>query len=347
MSMLVGVRRFIPHPLTIFAALGVIAAGLALMLEWNPSFLAPGQYIFLPDTAHSLAPVVRVAGANDRPGKGDLYWVDVFERRATWVDRLRSPEGSSFLDESRLKSPGQSEAQLAQDNAEDMQNSQHAAAYVALRAAGYVTDERGLFILDANPEAPAGGKLFPADEILTIDGKRATTLLALRKLIRAKAPGKSHTFTVLRGIPARTERVTVPTVQGQDGFPVVGILAGREPRLDVPPGLRIAIDAGAVGGPSAGLAFTLQLLQDLGRTVARGYKVAATGTIALDGRVGAIGGGKQKTIGARRAHIDVFLVPVDGDNAKDAKLYAGGMRVIPVTTFQQALRALATLPRKG
>jgi PDZ domain-containing protein len=117
--------------------------------------------------------------------------------------------------------------------------------------------------------------------------------------------------------------------------------------LKVPRGLRIGIDAGAVGGPSAGLAFTLQLLQDLGKTIAKGYKVAATGTISIDGRVGPIGGIKQKTIGARRAHIDVFLVPVRGDNAKDAKRYAGRMRVIPVTTFQQALRALATLPPKG
>jgi PDZ domain-containing protein len=109
----------------------------------------------------------------------------------------------------------------------------------------------------------------------------------------------------------------------------------------------VSIDIGRVGGPSAGLAFTLQLLQELGRDVTRGYRVAATGTISLDGSVGAIGGIEQKTIGARDAHMDVFLVPVDGDNAKDARRYAGGMRVIPVTTFQQALRALATLPRKG
>jgi PDZ domain-containing protein len=345
--MLVAVRRRLPHPLTLFAVLGVLAASLALLLEWNPSFLAPGQYVFLPDTAHSLTPVVRVVGAKDAPGGGDLYWVDVFERRATWVDRINPPDGASFVDEARLLTPGQSDAQLAQENAEDMQNSQHAAAYVALRAAGYVTKERALFVLDVSTQAPAGGRLFPADEIVTIDGKAPKTLLGLRRLIRAKPAGTSHVFTVRRGIPQHTEKVTVPTVRGASGFPVVGILAGREPRLDIPPGLRIAIDAGSVGGPSAGLAFTLQLLQDLGRTVARGYKVAATGTIALDGRVGAIGGIKQKTIGARNAHIDVFLVPVDGDNAKDAKPYAGGMRIIPVTTFQQALRALATLPRKG
>ena len=98
-----------------------------------------------------------------------------------------------------------------------------------------------------------------------------------------------------------------------------------------------------VGGPSAGLAFALEVLEQSGRDVDHGLKVAATGEIQLDGSVTRIGGVKQKTIGARQAHVDAFLVPVDGDNAKVAKRYAHGLRIIPVKTFQQALQALATL----
>ena len=77
----------------------------------------------------------------------------------------------------------------------------------------------------------------------------------------------------------------------------------------------------------------------------RGYKVAATGQIEPDGSVLPIGGVKQKTIGVRRAGVDVFLVPA-GDNAKEARNYAEGVRVIPVESFRQALHALATLPPK-
>jgi PDZ domain-containing protein len=87
------------------------------------------------------------------------------------------------------------------------------------------------------------------------------------------------------------------------------------------------------------------VLQKIGRDVDRGRRVAATGEIFLDGAVGPIGGVKQKTIGARRAGVDIFLVPA-GDNYREAKKYAGPMRVIPVNSFQQALRALATLPPK-
>jgi Lon-like protease len=341
-------RLRLPHPLTVFAGVGIVAAATALLLVWNPSFVAPKEYVFLPDTAHPLTPVVRVQGATRAPGAGSLFWVDVLERRATWIDRLFAPDGATFVPENRLLTPGESESQLARENAEDMENSQQTAAYVALREAGYTAPgPPGIFVLDVSTQAPAGGRLLPADEILAVDGKPIRKLPDVRRLIGRKPVGASHVFTVLRGVPQALRRVKVPTIRGRGGFPIVGIVAGRAPRLKVPSALRIGIDAGAVGGPSAGLAFTLQLLQELGRTIAKGYRVAATGTIAMDGRVGAIGGIKQKTIGARRAHIDVFLVPVDGDNAKEAKRYAGGMRVIPVTTFQQALRALATIPQKG
>jgi PDZ domain-containing protein len=85
-------------------------------------------------------------------------------------------------------------------------------------------------------------------------------------------------------------------------------------------------------------------MEKLGRDVVHGHKIAATGEIFPDGSVGAIGGIKQKTYGAREAGVDAFLVPVAGDNARDARKYAHGLRIVPVKNFQQALRALATLP---
>ena len=83
-------------------------------------------------------------------------------------------------------------------------------------------------------------------------------------------------------------------------------------------------------------------MQQLGHNVVHGHKIAATGEIFPDGSVGPIGGIKQKTIGAREAGVDAFLVPA-GENARDARKDAGGLRIIPVESFPQALRALATL----
>jgi PDZ domain-containing protein len=109
--------------------------------------------------------------------------------------------------------------------------------------------------------------------------------------------------------------------------------------------LQVRINTGEVGGPSAGLAFALDVLNELGRDVDRGNKVVASGELHLDGSVGAVGGIKQKTIGARRAGADVFLVP--GDNEREARRHAGGLRVIAVNSFRQALRSLATLESRS
>jgi PDZ domain-containing protein len=98
-----------------------------------------------------------------------------------------------------------------------------------------------------------------------------------------------------------------------------------------------------VGGPSAGLAFALEVMERLGRNVTHGYRVAATGEMELNGAVAPIGGVKQKTYGVREAGADVFLVPTS--EARIARRYAGPLRIIPVSTFGQALHALATLPR--
>jgi PDZ domain-containing protein len=104
----------------------------------------------------------------------------------------------------------------------------------------------------------------------------------------------------------------------------------------------VNIDLGQVGGPSAGLPFALDVLQELGTNVDHGLKVVATGEMELDGTVAPIGGVKQKTYGARRAGADVFLVPA-GENAAEARRYAGNLRIIPVTSFQQALSSLSTI----
>ena len=131
--------------------------------------------------------------------------------------------------------------------------------------------------------------------------------------MRKHGVGDVVRFTVRRG-----KRTLVVT--DQDGRGRRGRRRGRssasflETALDIHLPFKVRIDAGNVGGPSAGLAFALEVMEELGRDVVHGHRVAATGEIFPDGSVGPIGGIKQKTIGARQAHVDAFLVPA-GDNA--------------------------------
>jgi Lon-like protease len=158
--------------------------------------------------------------------------------------------------------------------------------------------------------------------------------------MRKKRVGDPVRFTIHRY--GKTIPLTLRTVAASPGSHrgIVGILLNQATDIRLP--LRVTIDSRQVGGPSAGLAFALDVLEELGHNILHGHKVAATGEIFADGTVGPIGGIKQKTIGAREAGVDAFLVPA-GENARDARKGADGLRIIPVESFAQALHALATL----
>jgi PDZ domain-containing protein len=187
---------------------------------------------------------------------------------------------------------------------------------------------------------PAVGKLAPDDLITAVDGRRVRTPAELFAVMLRHTPGDVVHFTVQRG--TRTLMVAIKTIADpeQRSRAVVGFFP--EPAVQIHLPIRVRIDAGNVGGPSAGLAFALEVMEELGRNVVHGHEVAATGEIFANGAIGPIGGIKQKTIGARRAGVDAFLVPA-GDNAREARKYAHGLRIIPVQNFQQALHKLATL----
>jgi PDZ domain-containing protein len=117
--------------------------------------------------------------------------------------------------------------------------------------------------------------------------------------------------------------------------------ATKEQKFDLPFG--ISINAGPIGGPSAGLAFTLGVIDALGNgSLTGGHLVAATGTIDLDGVVGPVGGVVQKTVAVRDAGAEVFLVPTD--EYQEAVRHAGShLRIVRVATLAAALLALQQL----
>jgi PDZ domain-containing protein len=320
-------------------ALGLVLLATAVALLVIPS----SQYVFLPDTAHPVAPLVTVPGGRD-PSHGGVYFVDVVVRKATLLERLFGGlhEGADLYPAKAVNPPGVGEKQRRQIDLQDMHRSQEIAAAVALRAAGkkVVLRPVGARVAFVEDGKPAVGKLEPDDVIVAVNGNRVRGPKDVFVRMRKTAVGNLVRFTVRRG--KQTLVLPIRTVAADSGprRPVVGVFL--EPALDIHLPFNVRIDAGNVGGPSAGLAFALEVMEELGRDVVHGHRVAATGEIFPDGSVGPIGGIKQKTIGARQAHVDAFLVPA-GDNARDAKKHAAGLRILPVENFSQALRALATL----
>ncbi|MDE3191910.1 MAG: PDZ domain-containing protein [Acidobacteriota bacterium] len=320
----------------------VVLAGIVLYL------LPSNDYILLPDVAHPVAPLVRVQGAHPAKGPGGIYFVDVFERRASMLESLfpfiRS--GATLVPAGEIVPPGSDAQQVRRADLREMSLSQRIAAAVALRRLGYKVKAApdGVIVNIVEIGSHAIGKLQPTDVIVSANGRATPTIASLEHVLARFHPGATVVLGVERGGAKVSYRIRTIADPLDPRRAIIGFSPDQAANIELP--IRVQIDAGNVGGPSAGLAFTLQVMEALGKNVDRGYRVAATGTIALDGSVGAIGGIEQKTIGVRRAHADVFLVPVAGDNAADAKRYAHGLRIIPVKSFPQALHALATLPQK-
>ncbi len=323
-------------------AAAVLLLAVGLLLVWR---LPSHDYLLVPDVAHPVAPLVSVPGAKPGSRSGGIYFVDVFERRATllekWFPSIES--GSTLVPGNQIGPPGESDAARRRADLREMRRSQSTAAAVALRALGYKVTARstGVLVDAVFGGTHAVGKLQPTDVIVSADSVPVRTLTELRSVIHAHPVGSTIRLGVRRG--SDTIQVGVATVADpqQKNRPVLGIAPGQAADIRLP--VAVKIDARNVGGPSAGLAFALEVMRQLGRNVDHGHRVAVTGAIELDGVVGPIGGVEQKTIGARRAHVEAFLVPA-GDNARIARRYAHGLRIVPVRNLQQALHVLATLP---
>ena len=327
----------------------LMAAGVVLAAVVGLLYLIPSdEYIFLPDKARPLAPYVTVQGQRrDRDG-GGIYYVAVEVKKASLLEKLFPGihEGSTLVPAAAVVSPGQSDRQHQREELRAMAQSQDIGAAVALKELGYRVPikSQGTVIAAVNPDGPSAGKLRASDTIAAVNGHPTPSLSALRRQITKHSPGNSVSLTVRRDGAVRTVDVkTAPDPQNKRRS-VIGVLTSctlqTPSKITLP--VPVHIDLGQVGGPSAGLAFALDVAEKLGRDVDHGHRVVATGEMCLDGSVVPVGGLKQKTIGARRAGADVFLVPA-GENAQDARRYAGKMRIIPVHTYRQALRALATL----
>jgi PDZ domain-containing protein len=323
------------------AATGALLLVVAAIALWIAP--ADGYELQLVDTAHPVAPLVHIAGKRPHPGSGTIYFVDVRQRPASLIERLlrwTRPGGSTLVPSSISSSDDRRLAQV------QMSESQQIAPYVALKLLGYDVGKRsvGVTVLQVEKSADAARVLRPADVIVAVDGRKIRTIVELHAVLAGKHPGDRMKISYRRGRALREASVATTAAAAEPKRAILGIFASDNLVVRLP--VRITIDSQGIGGPSAGLAFALDILQELGRNVAHGHKIAATGELAPNGQVLPIGGVKQKTLGARRADVDAFLVPA-GDNARDARRYADGLQIIPVENLQQALRALATLSTKS
>ena len=193
------------------------------------------------------------------------------------------------------------------------------------------------------------------DTITTLDGEPTPTLLDLAPLMADKKPGDIVTLTIKpANLPEGSSLEDVKRIQliadpDTPTRPIIGFIPADTRTVQLP--FEVDIDTDQIGGPSAGLAFTLALLDELTPgDLMGGVKVAATGTIEEDETVGAIGALAQKAVAVKAAGAKVFLVPKgqSEEELADARRAAGpSVRIEPVADLTEALAILESLGGSG
>ena len=328
------------------------AASFFVPARWAGRLL-PGDSVvdseavaFLPGAAIATSGRVKADGIDLFDPAGEILLLTVsIDSDLTVVDWIRSSVDDSIELRSRESVYGdRSREEQRNHNRHLMGSSKDTATIVALEHLGvHAVDFTGVLFVEAVSGGPADGLLEGTDVILSIAGEPVTTVESLRTVLADLEPGTPATVTVENSLTRelRDVQITLGT-HPDNGGAYIGVSGVADRIKQSPLPFEIDIASGNVGGPSAGLAFTLIVLDVLTPgELTGGKRVAVTGSIGLDGSVGDVGGIAQKSVAARDAGAEVIIVPealVD-----DARSGAGEVPVVGVKSLDDALQALVAL----
>jgi len=315
-----------------------------------------------PGDAIELAPIVSIEDGY-RDEKGSLMMTTVSLNRTNLWEYLyakANPE-IELLKLEQVKSPHETDEEYFERQRENMSLSQQKAIAVAFKKAGVEVkvEELGARINYFIPGMPAEKVLKPGDLVVAVDDHPIHTGEELVAALKGKSSGEKVTFRVKRGketLDLRIEVAPFPEAyqnSGNENRAGVGILA-PETKYNIITSKNVDFNTEDIGGPSAGLMFTLELINQLTKgDLTKGYEIAGTGTMEIDGRVGPIGGVQHKIVAAERKGAEIFFAPDVGTPetnyavaVKTAKAKGLKLKIVPVKTIDDALQYLANLPEK-
>jgi PDZ domain-containing protein len=330
-----GVTVILGALITALLAIGVMATPLPYVV------LKPGPTVNTLGSDNGKE-VIQVTNADTSTSTGQLRLVTVGVQpdvELVWAIRGWFSHQQAVVPKELIYPPNQSEKQVEQQNTQEFQDSQTSAETVALRELGYPVQT---FVTAVTAGGSSVGILQKGDILTSVDGSPVISSQKLTELIQAKKAGSVLTIGYTRAGKAGTAKITTKAAKGSD-TPRIGVEIDQKQ----PHPFTVKIDLDQIGGPSAGLMFTLGIIDKLRPADLTGGKIiAGTGTIDDDGNVGAIGGIPQKLVGAKDAGAQIFLVPAD--NCAEALQNAvKGLPMAKVATVDDALKAVATFTAGG
>jgi Lon-like protease len=328
------------------------------------SFYYLPYYVTKPGSAHELDPIVKVEDGFDDEGEFMLTTVRMGKANiyAYLIASLKKYEHIYPVEE--IRNPHESDEEYNLRQLQLMENSQNHAIEVAFKAANkpYHYNYKGIYVLNVYPEMPAADILKPGDRITAIDGQKFESSDEFIQYVGKKEKGDKVEIKFIRKDKENVETVPLQEFPEMPGKVGLGISLSDDKDIVTDP--EVSLDTEEIGGPSAGLMFSLEIYNQLTKQdLTKGYPIAGTGTISEDGEVGRIGGIEQKIIAADKAGAEYFLAPDDtiaeeikkknpelesnySAAKKTAEDIGTDMKVIPIKTFDEAIKFLQSLPEK-
>lgn len=328
-------------------ALVALVAALVILASMPVNYFA-----IRPGSARPVEGLITIRGRpggdapEAEPADDDLLFVTVTTGQPSGIQLIGDLRDHTVdVVQAELITGGQSRDANRRFDLQRMTDSKDLATTVALDRAGYDVDVSGggAVITDLDPKYPAAKVLHPGDLVVQADADPVAVADDLVRVIARHLPGEVVSLVIVPLGQATKRTVKAELTQRPDDSSraMLGVSLETRPVFTFP--FDVEIDSGRVGGPSAGLAFTLAILDRITAGDLTGdNKVAVTGTIGLDGTVGPVGGVSQKTEAAIRAGATAFLVPPD-ELAEARRVAHGRLVVREVANLDQALAALEAL----
>ena len=317
-------------PLYVVGALFLV--GALVLGVWN---------LELPYLAFSSGPVsdaadAIVAGEVDTfPPEGELLMLTVVSQEVNLFEAMIAGVDPSIdlVPKEAFRQPDETDEDYRKRVLQQMDDSQTRAITVALEHLGYEMIPTDVLITDLVPDIPAAEVLEIGDSVDSFNGTEIVRSTDLTDLLEGLEPGDVIDIGVTRDGNPQTLQVELAERDDPEGGAMIGITVGE---LSEPP-FPLTIEAGDVGGPSAGMMHTLAIIDTLTPgEMTQGHIVAGTGTIAYDGAVGPIGGIRQKVVGAEAAGAEYILVPADNyESALTAPRKS--IEIVSIATLQDAI----------
>ncbi|RJO79891.1 PDZ domain-containing protein [Nocardia panacis] len=326
--------------LTLFAALiPIVVLGVGGSMVTVPFVaLGPGPTVNTLGEVQDKQ-VVDVRGVPLDPTSGHLNMttvsvrdgLSIFEAFGFW---LSGEHG--LVPRAEVYPPNKSREEIDRSNQQDFSDSESNAEMAVMR---YLHLPTAVLVRKVTEDGPAKDALRVGDQFVSVNGAPINAPKDVVGAVSAQPPGSQVAIVVLRDNQEQTVSVALGARPGDPGKGYLGINTGEGARQP----MQVTFNLADIGGPSAGLMFSLALIDKLTPGELDGGKfVAGTGTIDQEGKVGPIGGIQYKMIAARDAGAETFLVPAGNCNEARART-PDGLRLVKVDNLEGAVKSLDDL----